>query len=213
MSFERDGLQPLRQSQPRYPIHVPTEDLIAIAHILRPQGRRGEVLADLLTDRMEEFRAGRVFALAKSPSAPAKAHTLEDHWLPIGKNVGRIVLKLSGSNSISEAETLAGLDVLIPISALPTLEEDTFYIRDLVGCTLLNGATQVGEIIDVQFATSPDGRVRLEDAAPLLEVQTSAREEPTLVPFVKIYLDHVDISAKQVVMNLPEGLLEPSSER
>ena len=93
------------------------------------------------------------------------------------------------------------------------MEEDTFYIRDLVGCTLLNGTISVGVIVDVQFATSPDGRVRLEDAAPLLEVQTSAREEPTLVPFVKIYLDHVDISAKQVVMNLPEGLLEPSSER
>ena len=187
---------------------MPTEDLIAIAHILRPQGRKGEVLADLLTDRMEEFRADRVLALAKSPSAPSKEHVLEAYWLPLGKNAGRIVLKLSGSNSISEAETFAGLDVLIPVSDLPALEEDTFYIRDLVGCTLLNGTISVGEIVDVQFATSPDGRVRLEDAAPLLEVRTSAGVEPALVPFVKIYLDHVDIAAKQVVMNLPEGLLD-----
>ncbi len=189
---------------------MPTEDLIAIAHILRPQGRKGEVLADLLTDRMDEFRPGRSLALATSPSAPAKEHTLEDHWLPVGKNAGRIVLKLAGSNSISEAETLAGLDVLIPVSNLPKLEEDTFYIRDLVGCTLWNGSDPVGTIIDVQFATSADGRVRLEDAAPLLEVETSAIEDPTLIPFVKIYLDNVDIANRRVVMHLPEGLFEAS---
>lgn len=194
---------------------MPADELIAIAHILRPQGRRGEVLADLLTDRMNEFRAGRIFYLAKTPASSPKEHTLQEHWLPVGKNAGRIVLKLSSSDSISEAEALSGLEVLIPLSELPSLEEDTFYIRDLVGCKLLNGTTEVGEIADVQFATSPDGRVRLDDAAPLLEVQMSADEDPVLVPFVKAYLDRVDLAAKQVIMNLPEGLLnveEPPSE-
>ncbi len=191
---------------------MPSDELIAIAHILRTQGRRGEVLADLLTDRMGEFRAGRVFLLAKTPSAPTQEHTLEEHWLPTGKNAGRIVLKLSGSNSISEAETLADLELLIPSSELPELEEGTFYIRDLVGCKFFNGKVEIGEISDVQFATSGDGRVRLEDAAPLLEVDAPGGREPTLIPFVKAYLERVDLSAKQVIMNLPEGLLSTGDD-
>ena len=185
-----------------------TNDLIAIAHILRPQGRKGEVLAELLTDRAEEFRAGRVVRVAKSAAVPGRDFVIEDYWLPVGKNVGRIVLKLSGSDSISEAETLAGLDALIPASELPALEEDTFYVRDLIGCTLLNGEKPVGEIVNVQFAMSADGRVRLEDAAPLLAVETAAGAEPILVPFVKTYLESVDKEGKRVLMKLPDGLVE-----
>jgi 16S rRNA processing protein RimM len=191
----------------------PEQELISIARILRPQGRKGEVLAELLTDQLDEFRAGRAVSLTKAdkPAAQPVPAVLEDHWLPVGKNAGRIVLKLQGTDTISQAEMLAGQDVAIPLTELPQLDEDTFYVRDLVGCTLMDQGQDAGTVVDLQFAMSPDGRVRLEDAPPLLVVELSGSPEdfePVLVPLALAYLDRVDVADKKIWMNLPAGLLE-----
>jgi 16S rRNA processing protein RimM len=195
---------------------VEKSNLIAIAHILRPQGRKGEVLAELLTDQLSQFQTGRAVQLLNSekPQAQVPETVLENHWLPVGKNAGRIVLKLKGTESISQAETLSGLEVAIAAADLPKLEEDTFYVKDLLGCSFVDGERVLGEVADVQFVTSTDGKVRLQDAAPLLAVQLSADQsaEPALVPLVRAYLVSVDVAAKRIVMNLPPGLIDLQSE-
>jgi len=195
---------------------------VPIALLLRPQGRRGEILSEPLSDLDGIFAAGTPVTLApKGPATPkpdAPQLTLEDHWFPTGKNAGRIVLKLSGCDSISEAEALSGQQILIPATLLPALAPDTFFVGDLLGCDLFdsaapNGPNHVGRVVDVQFATGPDGRTRLEDAAPLLGIEllssASAEEvEPTLIPFVRAWLDTVDIPARRIVIRLPAGRLD-----
>jgi 16S rRNA processing protein RimM len=192
----------------------------ALADLLRPQGRRGELLATPLTDLTDAFRADIPVWLAKSgePAASAAPVTLEAHWLPTGRNAGRIVLKLSNANSINEAEALSGHRVFLPAQAAPKLDEDTYFVRDLIGCTLLNGDTPVGEIIDLEFPTAPDGRTRLEDAAPLLVVELPTKNNADenesdeanelLIPFIRAWITNADIPNKRLQMNLPEGLLE-----
>jgi 16S rRNA processing protein RimM len=201
-----------------------TSGWLPLAHLLRPQGRRGELLADPLTDLSVLFAAGREATLA-APGATAPAPgvaplRLEDHWFPTGKNAGRIVLKLSGCDSISQAEALAGQHLLIPTTDLPPLDPDTFFVGDLVGCTLFDASAPgdpipVGTVADLEFATAPDGRTRLEDAAPLLAVtplhpSTDPNESPDtiLVPFVRAWLDSVDIPARRITMRLPDGLFD-----
>ena len=188
---------------------------LPIARLLRPQGRRGELLADPLTDLRDVFSAGRSVWLTPTDTEPAPGAapgTLESHFFPTGRNAGRIVLKLSAANSISEAETLQGATLWLPASDFPTLEEDTYFVRDLVGCTLIDRGTPAGEIIDVEFATTPDGRTRLDDAAPLLVIQTHPAtpddDGTQLVPLIRAWLQTVDTAAKQVHMTLPDGLLE-----
>ena len=200
---------------------------LPLAHLLRPQGRRGELLAEPLTDLPGLFAAGREAVLA-APSAtePAPNATpvrIEDNWFPTGKNAGRIVLKLSGCDSISDAETIAGQHLLIRTTDLPALDPDTFFVGDLVGCTLLDSSAPgdpvpVGTITDLEFATAPDGRTRLEDAAPLLAVtplhtSTDPTDTPEdiLVPFVRAWLDSVDIPARRITMRLPEGLFDTAT--
>ena len=198
-----------------------TSGWLPLAHLLRPQGRRGELLAEPLTDLPGLFAAGREAVLA-APGATAPAPSaiplqIEDHWFPTGKNAGRIVLKLSGCDSISDAETIAGQHLLIRTTNLPPLDPDTFFVGDLVGCTLLDSSAPgdpvpVGTITDLEFATAPDGRTRLEDAAPLLAVTPlHPSTDPTdsiLVPFVRAWLDSVDIPARRITMRLPEGLFD-----
>jgi 16S rRNA processing protein RimM len=137
---------------------------------------------------------------------------MEGHWFPTGKNSGRVVLKLSGCDSITQAEALAGQQLLVRSDALPRLPDGTFYVGDLVGCELFDGDRRVGRIVDVEFATAPDGRTRLEDAAPLLAVAAGEHAEPVLVPFALAWLDRVDLAAHRVTMHLPAGLFEDEFE-
>jgi 16S rRNA processing protein RimM len=188
-----------------------SNDWVVLAQLLRPQGRKGELLAELLTDFPERFDERRRVYLAAAnftgSSAEAKEAEVSAYWLPLGKNQGRIVLKFAGIGSISDAEKLAGLEVIVPREERLPLDEEANYISDLVGCTVYDGAMPVGVIEDVQFATTPDGLRRLEETAPMLVVTSGEREE-LLIPFVKDFVVAVDVAGKRVEMVLPEGLLD-----
>ena len=186
---------------------------IAVAHLLRPQGRRGELLAEPLTDLPGVFLPGRRLWNSETevPGSNPASQELETCWSPTGRNAGRLVLKLVGVNSITAAEAMAGHTLFLEETDLPPRDPDTFLVEDLLGCTLDDGDRPVGQIVDVQFATAPDGRTRLADAAPLLLVQpgSSPEQEPALVPFVKAWLQTVDLAGKRIRMNLPAGLFPP----
>jgi 16S rRNA processing protein RimM len=117
------------------------------------------------------------------------------HWL----HKGGIVLHFSGTNSISEAETLAGLIVAIPITERASLAEDEAYIGDLIGCMLVDVAgsepVSVGEIEAVD-----------RTAGPVALLVVRGAHDEILVPFAKAYVRKIDLEAKRVEMALPEGL-------
>ena len=201
---------------------ISTSGWFPIARLLRPQGRRGELLADPLSDLPNLFAPNREVLLAPATSAAPAPNTLplhiEEHFFPTGKNAGRVVLKLSGCDSISAAELLAGQQLFIPTSDLPPLDPGTFFVGDLLGCTLYDAAspnTPAGTVVDVEFATAPDGRSRLEDAAPLLSIELTGHppgSEPILVPLVLAWIDTIDIAARRITMHLPDGLLDAPEE-
>jgi 16S rRNA processing protein RimM len=171
-----------------------------LALVRRPQGRKGEVFADILTDFPEKFaERRRLWLLAQNASAfaPREAELLT-HWL----HKGGVVLHFAGIDSISAAETLAGLVVAIPRAERAPLEEGEVYIADLIGCTLYDTAgtgasspVPVGKIEDVDRTAGP---------VALLVVRGEAGE--ILIPFAKSYLRTLDLKAKRVEMDLPEGL-------
>jgi 16S rRNA processing protein RimM len=184
---------------------------VVLAHLLRPQGRKGEVLAELFTDFPERFEdQRRVFLAAPGfagDAAQARSAEVVAFWLPVGKNQGRVVLQFAGINTISDAESIAGQDVLVPREERVPLDDESVYISELIGCTVYDGPLRVGVVEDVQFAMTADGGRRLEDAAPLLAVKSLEGDE-ILIPFAKAFLVAVDTEAKRIEMTLPEGLVE-----
>jgi len=195
----------------------PSRQWTLLARILRPQGRKGEVLADLFTDFPERFAEHPHVHLAPagfteagcvvSGAAGLKPTEIIGHWLPSGRNAGRIVLHFAGIESIAQAETLAGKEVVVAAAERMQLESDEVYISDLVSCSVYDRDTLLGTIEDVQFPASPDGSRRIEDAAPLLIIRATDGDE-LLVPFAKSYLMKVDTAAKTVRMELPDGLAD-----
>jgi len=184
-----------------------TNKWVWLARIRRPQGRKGEVFADVLTDFPEKFAERRRLWLIADPDSPrAKADNapleveLLTHWL----HKGGIVLHLMGIDSISAAETLAGLVVAIPVAERAALSEDEVYIADLVGCALVDVAGEtpvmVGEIEDVD-----------RTAGPVALLVVRGAEGEVLIPFAKSYLRTLDLAGKRVEMALPEGLVDLNS--
>ena len=189
-----------------------------LARIRRPQGRKGEVLAEILTDFPERFAqrkqlwllppelssAGDHFPLSEgTPTlsereavSSARSAELLTSWM----HKGDVVLHFAGIDSISAAEELKGLIVAIPRSERAPLAEDEAYISDLVGCTVIDVAgakpATIGVIENVD---------RSAGSAPLLVLHSAQRE--LLIPFAKAYLRKIDLEARRIEMALPVGMV------
>jgi 16S rRNA processing protein RimM len=178
----------------------PTESWVWLARVRKPQGRKGEVLAEILTDFPEKFAERRkVWLIGAADQKPLREVELHNHWL----HKGGVVLHFAGVDSITAAEALKGMIVAIPRAERAALGEDEVYVGDLIGCTVVDVAggepVRVGEIENVD---------RSGGAAPLLVVQGAKGE--VLIPFAKSYLRKVDLAAKRVEMELPAGLVDLS---
>lgn len=187
-----------------------------LAHILRPQGRKGEVLAELFTDIPDRFSQRPSVHLApagfaETGNAEAEGALLPvqiiSYWLPTGRNSGRVVLHFAGVDSITQAEALAGKEVVVPQEERMPLEDGAVYVSDLVGCTVIDREAAVGVVESVEFPATPDGSRRLDEAAPLLCIRAEDESE-ILIPFVKSYLVAIDPASRTIRMELPEGLAE-----
>ncbi|MGH9751144.1 MAG: ribosome maturation factor RimM [Blastocatellia bacterium] len=171
---------------------VGEDDLISVARIARPQGRRGEVIADLLTDFPERFaRLSRVYV--KRADGRLLLLDLENSRL----HKGRIALKFAGCDSIDNAEDLRDARVMVLRDQLVELPENTYYDFELIGCEVVAvEGQQLGRVEEVQNY----------GAAPLLVVRDSARE--LLIPLALSICVEIDTERKRIVVNPPEGLLE-----
>jgi 16S rRNA processing protein RimM len=165
--------------------------------VLGPQGRRGEVLAQLHTDFPERFAERRELS-ALAANGQRRDLQLEEHWF----HKGAVVLKFAGVESISDAEQLAGCEVQIPQEQRAELEAGAAYVSELVGCEVWVAAGPdnklLGEIADVDLSGG---------AAPLLVVRNPQGQE-FLVPYAEEFLQSVDLACGRIQVKLPEGLLE-----
>jgi 16S rRNA processing protein RimM len=163
--------------------------------VVKTQGRRGEVAAELHTDFPERFpERERLYALA-TDGTRRELH-LEDSW----PHLGRYVFKFRGVDSISAAEDLVDCELQIPAAERATLEPGAAYVSDLVGCTvcdMANHGAGIGTVADVQFGAGE---------APLLVVRSGKKE--FLIPFAAEFLQRLDLPGCRIEMRLPEGLLD-----
>ena len=173
------------------------DEYITLARVLKTQGRRGEVAVELHSDVPDRFAEGmRLFALDEA--GQRRQLQVEELW----PHKGLLVLKFEGIDSISDAETLLRCELQVPQAERAELEPGWTYISDLTGCTVFDGDREIGTVEDVQFGAGE---------APLLIVRTKSRgKENTAyeIPFAEAYLAGVDLAARKVRMQLPEGMLE-----
>ncbi len=182
-------------------------EFITLARVKKTQGRRGEVAVEVHSDVPGRFAQGlKLFALPSAAGTEGRKAGLlagnenrrelqvEDLW----PHKEWLVLKFQGVDSITDAEALIGCELQVPSTQRAELGPGWNYVSDLVGCTVLDQGHEIGRIADVQFGAGE---------APLLVVADSAGRKFD-VPFAEAYLQSVDVSRREVRMNLPQGMLE-----
>jgi 16S rRNA processing protein RimM len=183
---------------------LPHATWVLLARIVRPQGRHGEVLADIFTDFPEHFaeRKGLFLRPPAGSQASLREATVEAQWL----HKGRVVLKFSQVGSIAAAEELRGYEVVTPHEERMPLEGDAVYVSDLLGARVIDvsggKAEDAGEITDVE----PEG------PGPAMLVLRNQAGDELLIPFVRAYLKKIDIAGKRLEMELPQGLLATQTD-
>ncbi|MEN8832157.1 MAG: ribosome maturation factor RimM [Pacificibacter sp.] len=108
-------------------------------------------------------------------------------------------VRLSGVNSKEDADALKGVTLFADRDQLPSLPSDEFYYADLVGLEVFDtGGTKLGVV----------NLVVDHGAGDLLEIHDPALKGPVLLPFTKAAVPTVDLAAKRIIADPPEGLFE-----
>jgi len=165
-------------------------DLMVIGRFARPQGRRGEVVAEPLSDRPERFTTlGRIFV--ESPDGAAHEERVTAAW----PHKGRYVLKLAGVDSIEAAERLRGLRLALSESDIQPLPPGSYYHHQLRGLNVFDeGGAALGVVADL-----------LETgAAVVLVVRAADGDTERLIPFAEPFIVAVEPERGRLVVHLLE---------
>jgi len=164
----------------------PTHGKICVARIGAAHGVRGEV---------------KLWSFTEDPAAVASYGPLETEdgmrrfeieALRPAKD--HFVARITGIGDRDAAEKLRNLELYIPRSRLPKIEEtDTFYHADLIGLTAV---TKDGETIGKVSAVHNFG------ASDVIEIKPAAGD-PLLLPFTEITVPEIDLAARRIVIVPP----------
>lgn len=163
------------------------ENRIEIGNIAGGHGLKGEIKVYPFTDNPANLLKTEYFYLNEKKMKVTSS-----------KLSGRfVVFCFDEIKSREEADTLKNTLLYIDRVDAAPLEEDSFYIRDLIGCVVFNGANRIGELQDVLQTGAND----------VYSIRTDEGEE-ILLPAVKSVISSIDIVNKRIDAAVPEGLVE-----
>lgn len=153
------------------------ENYLTIATIVKPQGIRGEVKVLAMTDEPADLQAfDRVYVGGNAYKMLKVRH----------QSGNCAFVTLSGIADRNAAEALRGQEIRVAREDAPALPEDTFYIADIIGCTVVDGSGKVyGEVesitparTDIYEVKTPEGKIMTFPAVEGLisDIDTVARK-------------------------------------
>ncbi len=172
---------------------------LVIGRVARAHGVHGELVVEVRTDDPDDrFAVGTVLH-ARGPRERVTA----DHVVSgVREHSGRLLVRLEGVDDRTAADGMRGRLFVVDHADLPPSDEpDAFYDHELVGLRVqLGDATEVGTVLDVLHGA----------AGELLSIRPAGQAAGEhLVPFVSAIVTEVDLAAGTIVIDPPDGLLEP----
>jgi 16S rRNA processing protein RimM len=160
---------------------------LVIGRILSPHGLQGEVEVEILTEFPERYSLLKTVLVGEQHTPVV----LEGHRM----HRARILLKLAGCENRDDADELRGQLIYVPIDEAMPLEEDTYYLYEIVG---LEVWTADGEYL---------GRVEevIETGGNDVYVVKDGEKE-TLIPALSGVVLNVDLDEGRMEVRLMKGL-------
>lgn len=168
------------------------ESCFELGHILKAHGIMGEVQAVLDVDIPEEYiELESVFVEINQKLIP---FFIEDLKLFKGK---KALIKFEDVDSVQDAEELQWKKLFLPLKFLPKLEQGKFYYHEIIDYLVVDQkAGQLGKIREVAEAPGQD----------LIFMEYEGKE--VLIPITDEVVLKADHEAKELHVDLPEGLLD-----
>ncbi len=168
---------------------MPNPDLVCVGAIAGSFGVKGEVrLKSFCTEPEAIASYGALFTEDGSRSFTI---TLTR---PVAGGLGA---RLSGVATKEQADALKGTSLYAERKKLPPASEEEFYHADLIGLDVNDtGGLHLGTI----------RAIHNHGAGDLLEIVGPGLKSALLLPFTLAVVPTVDLAARRVIVDLPEGL-------
>ena len=167
------------------------EDLLKVGVITTTHGVRGEVKVYPTTDEPERFLDLDYVLL----DTGRELRRLDIKNVRFFKNLA--ILKFDGIDNINDIEKYKGRDLWIPREEAQELEEDEYYIADLIGMdVVLEDGSKFGTLKDV-----------METGANDVYVVEDAKGEEILLPAIRECILDVDVEKNVMTIHLMKGLI------
>ena len=168
------------------------EDVV-IARIVKARGIRGEVTCAVETDFPERF-ASLESVTVWMPDDARLSLKVEDHWF----HGDRVILKFEGYDTMTAAQGLTGGRLVIADSDVESLQDGEFFERQVVGSEVATAdGLRLGRVTSVMRTGGTD---------VLVLAGEDGREH--MIPFADEICIEVDVEAKRITVNPPDGLLD-----
>jgi 16S rRNA processing protein RimM len=158
---------------------------IIIGKIVAPHGVRGDIRILPLTEKPDLFLDLEYLLLEGGKKLTVKNARFQKRM---------ILVTTKEITSMNEAELLRDKNIYIKAEDLPELEEDEFYVADLVGIPVYDlEGKQIGTFKDSLSTGSNDVYIIAVPGA-----------KDILVPALKEYFKEINLAEKRIVVKLPE---------
>ena len=167
------------------------EDLLKVGVITTTHGVRGEVKVYPTTDEPERFLDLEYVLL----DTGKELRRLDIKNVRFFKNL--VILKFDGIDNINDIEKYKGRDLWIPREEAQELDEDEYYIADLLGMkVLLEDGSEFGTLKNV-----------METGANDVYIVDRVDGEEILLPAIHDCVLDVDVEKNTMTVHLMKGLL------
>ncbi len=168
-------------------------ELVVIGKVKRIQGSNAELRILVISDFPERFKSLNRIYLVNQKTQERFTEHIEDVRLEDDD----VILKLKGIDERKDAFKYRKFLIAIPIEERVKLPEDVYYIDEIEGAKVL---TENGELLGFVDYVMQTGSVDIY-------VIKSGKKE-IMIPAKKEYIISVDIEKQQIIVRLPEGLME-----
>lgn len=166
-------------------------EYLAVGKITNTHGVKGEVKVMPMTSDINRFDYLKIVWVEKDGK-------LTEYFVDnVRYHKGFVLLKLHGIDSMKQAEELKNCYLKVDRKNARPLDENEFFIADLIGCEVYEGDVLLGKITDVLQTGSND-----------IYVVKGAKYGEIYIPALTDVVLNVDIENGKIQVALPEGLID-----
>jgi 16S rRNA processing protein RimM len=164
------------------------EKLIAVGIIVGAHGIRGSLKVKSFCEDPAIFDTPCPLTVSQQNRVSYRVDACRMH----GRS---LIIDLEGITTRDQAQQLAGAQLLLPISAFPAPEADTYYWFELIG---LEVKTLDGKSIGKVY--------RLISAGPQDILVVRNTESEIMIPMVESFVKTIEIAQQAIWVDLPENM-------